>query len=118
MSTLLARMQAVAAEFDAVPTRCFVDPAKALANRPCLLVTPPVISYGQTMSQAMEWTWGVMALSSHPAGTLDAVKELSALVDVADEVLEIETARPVRYTLTAKGDPVAAYLCTHTEIEE
>jgi hypothetical protein len=38
--------------------------------------------------------------------------------DGREETLQYERATPIRYQLTATGDPVAAYLCTHTEIQD
>lgn len=113
---LVAGMTAVAAQFADQPRKAYVDPEAALANRPCILVGPPAIE-PRTFT-AEQATYPIYALSSHPAGTLAAVTELAELVQIIDDVLHYERATPVRYSLTGKGDPVPAYLCTHTEIEE
>lgn len=115
---LVAHMEAVADRFDDSDVSAYVNPAKALGNRPCILVGPPVIDPTEGTFTAPQATYPVYALSEHPHGTLDAVRQLSELLEVIEDVLQYERAVPVRYTLTAKGDPVAAYLCTHTEIEE
>jgi hypothetical protein len=114
---LIAHMQAVADHFDGDVT-AYVDPAAALANRPCVLVGPPAVDPTEGTVTAAQAIYPVYALSSYPAGTLEAVTELNDLVQAIDDALHYERAVPVRYTLTAAGDPVAAYLCTHTEIEE
>jgi hypothetical protein len=90
------------------------DPAYAINNLPCLLVTPPVLA-SSTLTGAWEIEWQIVALSSRDAGTLDAVAELQVLVDHADQVAGITRAQPTRYVLTTAKPPVAAYLCTTTE---
>lgn len=115
---IVARAHALAEYFAETEVEAFHDPAVAVNNRPCLLIAPPVIDWTEgTITGAAQVQWPVYALSSHPAGTLDAVAELSDLVEVANEVLEIETARPVRYQVNDKTPLIAAYLCTHTEIQ-
>lgn len=116
---LITHMQAVADKFpEDGPVTAHIDPAVALANRPCVLVGPPAIDPTEGAWGSPEARYPVYALSRYPAGTLDAVTELGALLERIEDVLAYERATPVRYQLTAAGDPVAAYLCIHTEIEE
>lgn len=114
---LIEHMQAVADRFTGDVT-AYVDPAEALADRPCVLVGPPVLDPTEGTWSAPQARYPIYALSSCPAGTLDAVAELNVLVQAIETALEYERATPIRYQLTAAGDPVAAYLCIHTEIEE
>lgn len=110
---LIAHMEAVADKFDTA----YIDPAEALADRPSILVGPPVIDPTEGTWSAPQARYPIYALSSYPAGTIDAVTELGDLLKIVDDVLAYERATPIRYQLTAAGDPVAAYLCIHTEIE-
>lgn len=114
---LIEHMQAVADRFTG-NVKAYIDPAEALGDRPCVLVGPPALDPTEGAWGSPEAVYPVYALSSFPAGTLDAVAELNDLVQAVETALEYERAVPVRYQLTAAGDPVAAYLCTHTEIEE
>jgi hypothetical protein len=113
---LVAGMEAVAARFPA--GKAHTDPAKAFKNLPCVLVGPPVVDPTEGAWGAPEAVYPIYALSSKNAGTLDAVKQLNTLVQLIEETLQYERATPIRYQLTATGDPVAAYLCTHTEIQD
>lgn len=114
---LITHMQAVADQFDG-EVGATIDPAVALANRPAILVGPPAVDPTEGTWTAPQARYPIYALSSSPAGTLDAVTELNALLKVIEATLAYERATPITYRLTAAGDPVAAYLCTHTEIEE
>jgi hypothetical protein len=92
-----------------VPT--YTDPAKAAANRPCVLVTPPVVSW-QTKSAV----WTLAALTKHDAGSEDAFRDLDATVAKVAAALDgyVESARPSAYYLTKDVPSVPAYLITLT----
>lgn len=99
-------------------TQATHDPAWAVNNRPCLLVGVPTIDHTEGSWTAAEITWRIVALSSHNAFTLDAVKEIQPLLEAARAVLQVERETPARYSLGPDGkQPIAAYLCTHTEIQ-
>lgn len=87
----------------------YTDPAKAAAMRPCVLVTPPVVSW-QTKSA----TWTLAALTTHDAGSEDAFRDLDATVAKVADVLDVESARPSAYYLTKDAPSVPAYLLTYT----
>ena len=115
---IVARAKALADLLDAHPqTKAYHDPAKALANRPCLLVLPPTVDHTEGSFTGPEVTWRIAAVSSFGALTLDALKEIQKLLEAAREVLDVERETPARYTFGPDGKNVAAaYLCTHTEI--
>jgi hypothetical protein len=81
------------------------DPARAETSRPCVLVTPPTVDY-----RACSSSWRLVALSSHPAGTLAAVEQLDQLVTEVAELLPLDTAEPASYSLTPATDPLPAYV--------
>lgn len=81
------------------------DPSVAASNRPCLLVAPPSMDYSERTN-----TWSIVALSSHPAGGLDALDELDGLVRHTYDVLHVETATPASYALTPETGTIPAYL--------
>lgn len=85
------------------------DPAWADTNRPCVLVAPPSIDY---VDRSV--THRIIALSSHPAGTLAAVDQLDALVTAVEAVLNVESAEPISYPLTPAIGLVPAYLIRTT----
>lgn len=116
---LVAAAEQIAEQLDGQNgVRAYVDPSKAWGNRPCLLVAPPTIDWTEgAMGGAAGVEWRVLALSRYAAGELDAVAELSVLVNAANEVLELERATPARYSPNAKNEPVAAYVCIHSEIQ-
>lgn len=116
---LVARAEALAALLKGGGVLAFADPEKAYNNRPCLLVAPPVLDWTEgTLDGTPQVQWPILALSGREVGTLDAVQELGVLIARADAVLDVEKASPSRYQLNSKTDPVPAYLCIHTEIEE
>lgn len=114
------RMAALAADLhdpEGAGVRAYHDPAVAMSNRPCLLVTPPVLDYGSGVADGTPGNeWRVVALSSKPIGSLAAVVELDPLVEHARDVLDVERVEPGRYQLDPKNPPVPAYICTHFEI--
>lgn len=77
------------------PWRAYLDPAEAVGNRPCYLVTPPALDL-----TARRGTWRIAALSSQVRGSFEALEELVDLVEHAENRLPIETADPVNYVLT------------------
>ena len=103
MAGIGAAMRALADQLDGDGITATADPSVAASNRPCLLVTPPTVDYSQLTN-----TWHVMALSRHPAGTLDAVDELEPLVERARERLHVEHLKPVQYPLTPETGTVPA----------
>lgn len=114
-SGLMAAMEDIASAVATDTVRCYTDPAKALNNRPCLLVAPPTLDYtGGTMT-GPNVRFRVIALSSYVAGVLDAVAELDDLVAAADQALTVERAEPIQYPLAPDGSRVAAYLITTTD---
>lgn len=92
----------------------FTDPAKAVNNRPCLLVAPPTLDYTAGTMTGPAVRFRLIALSSYDAGTFDALAELEDLIAAADAALDVERAEPIQYPLTA-GPRVAAYLITTTD---
>lgn len=81
------------------------DPAWANNNRPCVLVGPP--TFDVTERQVVH---RLVALSSHPAGTLAALEQLDELADKVAAALPVETADPATYALTPATEPVPAYI--------
>lgn len=88
-----------------VPSRAYTSPADAVGNRPCFLVTPPSLDLTQRRA-----TWRVVALSSEPRGSFEALEELVALVEHAENRLPIEAADPASYVLTPEHTPPAYLL--------
>lgn len=116
MSALIDRMAAKAAQLTTGGVSASHDPAWAHKNRPCILVTPPVLDYARgTLDGTPEVTWRLIALANLAPGTLDAVEQLDALVEHLDTVVGITFAEPARYTIAAKEAPIAAYICQTTE---
>lgn len=117
---IVAAAKALAVQFDAEPnTRAYHDPAEAFANRPCLLVLPPTLNYlgvltGDNVLDTI--TWRVLAVSSHAAMTLDALKEIQKLLPAVRNVVEALTSEvPARYSFGPDGkNSVATYICTAT----
>lgn len=115
VSSLLEAAQAIAQAVNDGPGEsvAYTDPAEALANRPCLLIGPPLLE-GGTLGGAFDVTWPLIALSSYDAGQLAALAEIQVLIKDTDDVLSVERARPIQYQLTAERNRVAAYELTHT----
>lgn len=110
MAGLIAAAQALADRVTAAGVSAYVDPAKASANRPCVLVTPPTIDYVTRAN-----TWRLVALSGRQLGSLEALDELDDLVvALAGSDLPIERAEPASYVLTPDAGPTPAYLLTVT----
>lgn len=97
---------------DAGDVKAYLDPAKAINNRPCLLVAPPRVDRNAGTMTGPSITWRVIALSSYDAGNFEAFAELEALIDAASDVLDVETAEPAQYQFNTSIPRVAAYICT------
>lgn len=97
--------------------RGYTSAAKAHANRPCLLVAPPVIDWTQaTLAGGVGVSWRLLLLSSHPAGSDEALTELLPLLVRAEAVFDLDRADPVQYPMTPNGPRIAAYACTTTDL--
>ena len=110
MGSLVAAAQQLAETAAAAPgVRAYVDPAKAAANRPCVLVAPPTIDYVARANR-----WRVVLLASKPLGSLAALAELDELLQSVQPTLDVERAEPAAYNLTPETGPLPAYLLTVT----
>lgn len=107
--SIVARAKAIAAELTAGRVAAYVDPVEAENNRPCVLVPPPVLDWLQGTYDGPAHLWRLIVLSSHPAGTLDALVELDELLDQLAGLVNAEQADPIAYSLTPATGPVPAY---------
>lgn len=106
--SIVAAAAAVAENLELAGVPATHDPAAAAARRPCVLVPPPAIDYVDRLH-----TWRLVALAGHDSGSLAALDQLDQLVRAVVELLPIEAADPVQYTLTA-GAAVPAYVLRFT----
>lgn len=94
------------------PILATIDPVEAANNRPCLLVTPPVVDYAAGTFTTPEWQHRVMAIAGVSRWDLDAVHELTTLLEHAAEQLpELQRAEPTLYRIT-ESQQAPAYLLT------
>lgn len=91
--------------------RAYTDPDKAASNRPCVLVTPPLIDW---QTRAAVWQFAV--LTSHPVGSEAAWKQLDDTLAALSAALDnrVERAQPTAYYLTAAHPQVPCYLAQVT----
>lgn len=102
--------RAYADELTAAGVPTFVDPRKARANLPAVLILPPTLRF-QRLGGAASVEWRLVALTNGPNG-LDAWAALDDLVArLADQVV-VEAAEPAAYTLAADEAALPAYLIT------
>lgn len=90
--------------------RVVVDPRNAIP--PCIMLTPPTLTYDTACGASHEWT---LALLAPGPGNADSWKVLDALLRVAAAAFTIERARPSSVVLEASADPLPAYLATFSE---
>jgi hypothetical protein len=92
--------------------KAYHDPQKAAANRPCVLVGLPTVSYTHVLAMPGQavLTWQMIALASRDSGALSSLHELEALVAAVTEVFDIDNARPATYQIGEKRVP--AYVIT------
>lgn len=107
--SIIARAQAIADELTAGDVAAYIDPAEAENNRPCVLVAPPVLDWLQGTYAGPAYLWRLIVLSSHPAGTLDALVELDELLAQLAGLVNAEQADPIAYSLTPETGAVPAY---------
>lgn len=89
-----------------------VDPLEAANNRPCLLVVPPAVDYAGGTFETPNMECRVMALARSSLFGIDAVDEITALLDHAGPLLpELQRAEPTLYRLTPETQ-VPAYVLT------
>lgn len=98
--------------------RGYTSAAKAHNNRPCLLVAPPTLDWSQAVlsGEGIGVTWRLLLLSSHEAGSDEALAELLPLLARAADVFDLERAEPVQYPMTPGGKRIAAYAATTTDL--
>lgn len=88
------------------------DVREASANRPCVLVPPPLVDY-----LAASTTWRLIALARDVLGSATSWEELDDLLERVNAVLPVERAEPVGYALpglTGDTTPLPAYAITMT----
>lgn len=88
------------------------DVRDASANRPCVLVPPPIVDY-----RAGSTTWRLIALARDVLGSATSWEELDDLLERVNAVLPVERAEPVGYALpglTGDTTPLPAYAITMT----
>lgn len=90
-----------------VPT--FVDPKKAAANLPCVLIVPPTLTWDRLGGSASV-AWRLVVLARGPHG-LACWAVLDDLVRRLAQVVAVESAEPGVYTLTG-ADPLPCYAVT------
>lgn len=107
MGSVVAAAKQLADQLDQVDgIRATHDPAKAAANRPCVLVPPPAMDY-----RAGTNTWRLVLLAGKAHGDLAALVQLDELLQlVVEQLPTVETADPGSYVLTGGTDPVPAYI--------
>lgn len=110
MTSFLEAAQGIADLITDDDVTAYVDPRKALANRPCVLVGPPTLDYAGGTMTGPSVQWQLFALSSHQAGSVEALDELDPLVTRVNEAVGAMRAAPAQYSV---GDSrIAAYLIT------
>ena len=101
-----------AADLTAQGVRTYVEPSRAAANLPCVLILPPALTFstlGYATAAVAEWRLAV--LSEGPPG-LESWEQLDTLLEQLAAVATVTTATPASYTLTPERDPLPAYLCS------
>jgi hypothetical protein len=94
------------------PVLATVDPVEAGNNRPCLLVVPPAVDYTGGTFDTPNMECRVIALARSSLFGIDAIDEISALLDHAEPLLpELRRAEPTLYRLTPET-AVPAYVLT------
>lgn len=108
---MYAQAQQIAARLTAAGVKAYTDPDKAASNRPCVLVTPPLIDWTTRAA-----TWQLAVLTSHDVGSEAAFRQLDeTLADVAAALVDtVERATPTSYYLTKQYPQVACYLAQIT----
>ncbi len=103
---------AIVAELTAVGVPATLDVREASANRPCVLVPPPLVDY-----RAASTTWRVIALARDVLVSAASWDELDDLLERVNAVLPVERAEPIGYALpglTGDTTPLPAYAITMT----
>lgn len=114
----LARMTELAQALGSGALRAYTEPAMAVANRPCLLVLPPAEDAGAgAAGGAHGFDWQFALLSSHPAGTYEAVAELAPLVELVRPLIDFDTRRYAPMSLPTSTGPVLVPACLFTYFE-
>lgn len=105
----------VAAALTDAGGKCYTDPGKAAANRPCLLVAPPSVDYVRRTV-----AWRLVALAGTDEPSLRAFRDLDELVAFAHEnnLVPIEAAEAASYPLIPDRAPIPAYLIRFTTSTE
>lgn len=111
MADSLDRAAELVEQLRAADVRAYIDPAKAAANLPCVLLTPPRRQY----EGGPLFTWTLVALAASDVGGLAAWQELDALLDQLDQALHLGAADPGSYNLSGGTAPLPCYLVTYTE---
>lgn len=90
-----------------------LDVREVVVNAPCVLIPPPAWD-DWTADGSPAFAWRLIVVSGQALGNLDAWAELDGLVTAVADVLEIERADPIGYTLPTGGPPMPAYALTYT----
>lgn len=110
MNTALVDGATIVATLNGVDgLRATLDPAEAAANRPCVLVGPPVTDYTRR-----ERTWSVRCLPDDVGGGATTWEQLDNLESLAAAVLPLESSRPESYRLSDDLPQVPCHVLTLT----
>lgn len=107
MSTV-DQAEGYAADLTAKGVRTFVDPRKAAANLPCVLILPPTLTWDRLGGPA-SISWRLAVIARGPAG-LSCWRDLDDLLALLADQVALTSAEPGTYTLT--GDPLPCYAVT------
>lgn len=89
-----------------------MDPIEAANNRPCLLIAPPVLDYLAGTFETSAAQLRIFAIAGSSRWGLDAVDQLSTLLDHAEGQLEeLQRAEPTLYRIT-ESQQAPAYVLT------
>lgn len=114
MAPILAVAEALAAELVGFGISAVVDVTTAVANLPCVLIPPPTLDFVSQPDGSPTARWQLVAIAADSSGTRTSWEQLDALVTSVAELLPVERAEPISYTLPTGGDPLPAYAITLT----
>lgn len=89
------------------------DVEKADANRPCVLVQAPALTYDRPHPHASV-AWRLLAIADGKSALSDW-KQLDDLLIALEDVLELESAEPATFVLSPDSPPMPAYVITYLE---
>lgn len=107
--TTIAQAKGYADELTAGGVPTYVDPRKAAANLPCVLIVPPRLSWDR-LGGPPSIEWRLVVLANGPHG-LDCWATLDDLLRRLGDRVAIATAEPGAYSLTGES-PLPCYAVT------